>query len=173
MPSKRKRLQAALSGYVGAVKICTEGGSGFIYCGPWPMIAPEEIDKAIDAYWLDLVEQKKRALITHTGSAFQAEKGAVWLAQLAANDWRTAPRGRRPKYDAQDVAEYLGRLRRCRDNLADAESGSRNHKPLLMRWVVETYPSIESDALIVRVSGKETGEAWTMDDYNKPKRRKG
>lgn len=167
----RKRLPAVLADYVGAVKICTEDGSGYIYCGPWPMIAPEEVDKQIDDYWDNLADVKLRAIISHTASAYQAEKGAAWLAQLAALDWRTAPKGRRPKYDAQDVEDYLARLTRAHKNLVAAEHGRKNHKPLMRRWVIETYPSIECDALIVKVTGEESGEAWTMDEYNRPKRK--
>ena len=141
------------------VKLGTQDGSGFIFCGEMSELDTDQLD-------MELVEAKARSIcfcedtIKRTRSKLKNGKTEYpkYVEKckdenyITYEEWKQMLQTRLNYY----TKEKPNRIQNMIDYVRVSE-----------RKVVETYRSVTEDAIIVIMEGDESGLAWTTEEFKK------
>jgi len=145
-----------LSGYV---KLGTQKGSSFIFCGAIKDLDPEELGKELSDKLDDLLGSAKRTL-----ARVQALK-LDWMTYTEFQKTNPTPAGFNKWVESK--RKELARCEAYYYKLLAREGG---YPCIRKRRILDMYPSfVEEDTWIVIIEGEECGTAWTTEEYIKNK----
>ena len=165
---KKDTLADLLTGYDGPVKITTDRGGGFLYCGLIRDMKADDIDAELIGDAVETIETADKQLAQLQRNA---GKPSVYFERIV-RDAKLENKKQLPRFQIGDFiswmekqAEQMGYYYKTAGELREY---IRKLKPFLKREVVEMYESIDPDepnTMIVIVEGNETGPAWTTSEY--------
>lgn len=143
------------------VKVGTEGGSGFFYCG-----RVADLKENFEEIGENLLQIDKDR-VTETENLMKRIKAK----NIAPNEWVTAMYRRKGEFGTFDgymemLKQWFTDLEKVRIRLLDAKEQLKEAKPLSERTIVDAYKSIDEKAtLIIIIEGRENGQFWTTEEY--------
>lgn len=73
-----------------------------------------------------------------------------------------------PKSGKKEINET--QLQGCYENLSGLKKYIQNFKPVMYRRVIDMYPRIQDDGIIIIIEGEEIGKYWTRKEYDEDKK---
>lgn len=145
-------------GKKGRVKLGSQDGSAFVYCGKIEDMSINEVD-ACQMKQLAHMARKRYMNYLHS----------TRLIEDSVNEYEKYVK--RNVESAQPYGDWLSNLIKVRKGEQQATMGCLkkilDYKSIAERTIVDAYPSIsEKGTVIIIVTGDEQGRAWTTEEYN-------
>lgn len=151
----------------GRIKLGSECGSGFIFCGT-PNMATEEVLNKVAYERYKAVNEYLRT----------SKAGVERLKQRITDleyDIKALSREKKMAFDYAKVIEAKKEqvehakeeLQNKQKMVDDYQEEVNNFKPIQEREIIETYESVTEKATIVIYKGKEMGKWWSCREYER------
>lgn len=124
------------------------GQSSFIFVGN-----KETYEKDIEKISKRLIEAAKRL----------REKNMNYMETLVGKLFD-------PMSGEKEISETKIKLKGCYENVNGLKKYIQNFKPVMYRRVIDMYPRIQNDGIIIIIEGKEIGKYWTRKEYDEEKK---